>query len=555
MQSFSVQVAGSNVTSYVKRIEVWRKATEGIGRFSILLHNPDNALGYFSVDSDVNITVDNAVLMKGYVRRVQPILTHKEDVAVCEELEISGNDYGDNLLTWVYYFYGYDYPQMILSKFLENTELMCIFNGTPPKIFYDSKGFPTLLDMIREIAELIDYDFFVDNNKVLWMFPHDGSSNHPSSGITLKMVKGDTTNNIIKLVQYIKEDAYERRNVVVVRGPTVEDSWTEFNASDWEPGASGVTITDYVGESPTTPRAGAAALKITRGTNSPPVAKLVFPKYWLWYLDFSTCPQKVLMTFAVYNYRSQTSGTKVSGHWKVTLTDTDNNKISYFSGYYSPLNTWVDASVPLGSTVEIAPGPFELGHIRYDKWYYELGYSSFNWKVKEIMITGSGYADYTLIDALTLPIEIWAVSDQSGGGRKYILSLTKREITTQKELQGYADMIANKRKNPLESLTLWAAGDVGLIGGEWKWLPGYRVNVNIPLLNINNKEYRFMEVHNVIDRLQPEMGWIHRVECSLIPATVSVDTLRWSYVAKGEIAFIRALRDSIRAKEKELAVG
>jgi hypothetical protein len=95
---------------------------------------------------------------------------------------------------------------------------------------------------------------------------------------------------------------------------------------------------------------------------------------------------------------------------------------------------------------------------------------------------------------------------------------------------------------------------VGLIGGVWKWLPGYRVTVNIPTLGLNNVEYRFMEIHHIIER-PGEFGWMHRVEAGLVPATAPLETLRWTYSDKGDIAIMRQLRDRLRAVERELNVA
>ncbi|MEM1590113.1 MAG: hypothetical protein QW175_06830 [Candidatus Bathyarchaeia archaeon] len=545
MQSFSVQVGASNVTDYVKRIEVWRKSVEGVGRFQILLYNPDGYWNFLNVDSEVTITVDNATLMKGYVRRVSSILTHREDAAVCEELVLNGFDYGDWLLTWVYDYIGQDYPQNIINAFLQNTELTLEFAGSPSQIYYDSRGMNVLLDMIREIAELIDYDFFVTNDKKLKMFPHDGSSNHPSSGITLQMEKGSTSNNIFKIVEYSK-DVYERRNYIIVRGPTVDDGWTEFNASDWQPLYPGVQITDYTGTDPTSPRGfGVAAIKATKGTSSPPGIKLTFPHFWHYYLDFSKCPTKTLLTFQIYNKRPSPPGF-YPPYYTVKMVDVDNNVIKYVSPLWSFEDIWLEAALPIGPSVEIVTESCT------GKWIYESG-SSFNWKIKELQIIGCPNADYMLVDVLNIPIEMYACSDQSGGGRKYVQIVTRKDLQTQVELQAYANQIANKRKDPIERLSLCAIGDVGLINNEWRWLPGYRVSVNIPVLGIFPwlKTYRFVEIHHVIER-PGEFGWNHRVEVGLVPATAPLETLRWIYTEKGDIAIIRHLRDRVKTKEWEL---
>jgi hypothetical protein len=232
--------------------------------------------------------------------------------------------------------------------------------------------------------------------------------------------------------------------------------------------------------------------------------------------------------------------------------------IEYRCNISETMNWWIDAAVPIGPTVTIRfpkyvsyPPP---AHYIYpdNEWFFASG-SMFNWKVKELRIIGSSMADYMLVDALTLPIEMYACCDYSEGGRKYIAAITRFDILTQKELQAYANSICYKRKTPLQRLSLNAVGDVGLIGGAWKWLPGYRVTVNIPTLGLNNVEYRFMEIHHIIER-PGEFGWMHRVEVGMVPATAPLETLRWTYSDKGDIAVMRQLRDRVRALEQMLNI-
>jgi hypothetical protein len=538
-------VGSTDISDAVRRIEVWQKATEGLGRFEVTILNKNGAyVNAFSSDSTVTTTVDNAVLMNGYLDQNIPQISHTTQVALIEYLLLKGRDYGQDSQNKMYVKVYNDKADNVIADMISNsgTEMTYTSDNSAPTVYYNAQG-NCLLDDFRAILELVDYDGFVDKDKVWNMFPHDGSANHPDSGITLKCVAEDLTNNVVKVVDHAENDSVDLKNYIIALGPDITDGWTELNATDWTAVNSGNTVSDYTATSPTTPRAGVAAIKADRGTNPSNVGcKLTFPRYFYNYIDWSGITSDILKFQNFQHY----TGSSTTITMRVYLTDTSDNKIHKdYNSVYPGNDVWNTYNYP-------------IGYMEIDAWTFDVG-SSFTWLVKEIEFDmyKTGTIDWFLIDALNIPNAqlIGCSYDNSSISlyKKRKLVLQRNDLGTFKELQAYADSILVKRKNPIERLNVWARGDAGLIGGAWKWLPGYQTSVNIPALDLN-KKFRFVEIHHIIERYV-EYGFNHLVELQLVPAAAPLETLQWSYgslaVAESNVAQVRALRDRLKRLEQQ----
>lgn len=158
--------------------------------------------------------------------------------------------------------------------------------------------------------------------------------------------------------------------------------------------------------------------------------------------------------------------------------------------------------------------------------------------------------EYILVDDLQIPIQLIAVSDQSNQSPYKLrqTQLTRKDIASQKELEAFAVSVCNKMKDPYDRLNLRVFGSAGLISGAWKWLPGYKGTINAPSQGFDNAEYRFMEIHHVIDK---DATYDHVVEVKTVPATAKVSTQVWSYAEQTDIALLRKLRDRLRYFEQQ----
>jgi len=540
-------LSSTDVSAYIKRLEVWRKATEGVGRFLITLDNKTSRyINTFAADHPVAITVDSAILLKGYLDRIKPQLTQRLESKLEETFFAIGRDNGQDLQNKLYdYIY---YPQKaddIIADLLVKAGCEVTYSSpsTAPVIYFDSKG-AFLSDSLREILELIDYDGFVDENKVWNMFPI-GSID---SGITLKAVAGASDNNILQIVDHEEKDGSDIRNYIIVFGEKILDGWTEGNASDWA-GLTGNIVTDDNKDTGKVAK-GTMSIRCAKGTAGYCQLSLSFPKYNYDQLDVSP---HISLELAFQIYQDSTYPSLVLP--TVRLTDHLGNKIYYAPSQWMDTPGWGQVVVPIGGNVEIASG--QPG----DKWYYSIG-STFSWKIKQIDIAAFPGADFIVVDALTLPVagpgQLIAVAQNPASQSAYKvrkLPLVRRDISSQFELQQYADSILAKRKDPLDRLSLIARGDAGFIGGVWKWIPGYKVTVNIPTLGLNNTAYRIIEVHHILDREHPILGFDHVVELFLVPANAKLETQRWSYGSgsqgSGQAARFRALRDRARYHDQK----
>jgi hypothetical protein len=538
-----------DVSNDVMRIEAWPQATLGVVNFKITLRDTSGIYdGVFPADSAVTITLDNAVLWKGYVDIALPNVAQDAEHRFFETLEISGRNYGQDSQNKFYDQVYYDHADNIIADILSKSgcEITFTSSGSAPSIYYDCK-LRYVSDAIREILELINYDGYVNNSKV-WQMYAIGSV---SSGITLKSVADALDNNIIRVIEHTEVDALDLHNYIVALGPVgLPDAWTELNASDWAPLFSGNVISDYTGTSPTAPQAGVAAIKAAKGSGSQCGAYLSFPRYNHQFLDFSLTPSAQISVQVYSHYNTPIPLPPPC----VQLTDTDGNVIEWYPNYTigGPAfasGCWNLLSLPIGYDQQV----HEINQC-YNAWYYVTKVTSFNWKITKIAVASADvtYVDYILIDALTVPYQMVAVNDQSAGTTYKVrkLPIDRSDITSQKELQQYADSIGPKMKNPIDKLSLVARGDIGLIGGVWKWLPGFKATVNIPAKNLNNANYRFINIHHIIQR-HVEFGFDHVVELDMVPATQQLDMQRWTYATDPQIGIFRKLRDRLRYFEQK----
>jgi hypothetical protein len=561
MSIASARVGSIDISASLRRIEFWRKATEGLGRFYIEVLNKNGQYdGVFLPQADVSISSGGIDLMKGYVDISTPEIIHDSSraLALLETAVIVGRDYGQDLQNK---FYDKTYlPQPaddIIADILLNSGCEVGFTSTHSamSLYYDCKRSYDS-DALRDILEYINYDGYVGTDKKWHMFPI-GSID---SGIILKSIANDKTNNILKIVSHDEADITDQKNYIVIFGPNINDHYTELNAADWI-SLSGpeYTLSDYASAVYPIPYAGVYAIKCTGPVDSPPGRiALTFPRYNHNVLDFSKTAEDAL-SIAVYQH---IPGLNPCNRAYLVLTDSNDNVIMWtpsgpqpfgYSGnpFFNGDSVWDVINVKVGYAQVIWPGGNPL-----DSWFVFSGtLASWTWKIKQIAVWadpydhGFGYVDKFIVDALKIPIPAIAVARDETAPVVRKMCIDRYDLGSQHELQAYANSQLALRKIPLERVHLWAKGDVGLIGGVNKWLPGYRTAVNIPALGING-DYRFMSIHHVLTR-NADFGWNHVVELDLVPADIPVQTLRWSYGFRPEAALLRKLRDRLTAIEAQ----
>ncbi len=589
--STQVLIGGTDYSSLIQHIELWLSETDITGRFLVNFFNGANVFGG-NPNAPIQISKNNAPLMSGYVDQPICILMEDEQHECLSLAEYRGRDRAQtlqNVINGTVLSQAQVKADDLIATLFSQSGAAVSFTSpsTAPQILYEPEG-KYLTDCIRDIFDLIDYSGYVDSNGVFHMFPHDGSGNQQASGIQLNCIFGNSSNNLIKYAERAYADALDLRNyIIVLLDLSSDDLFTEQNASVWatcslvdtvNPSGGSQTTSnqpiDYEQSSPIAPSAGVASIECPESNGTFAGGQLNFPLYGINKIDYSQLTLPVNITFDLFAH-----DTTPNDHfqWWLSLKDDAGNWIGYTPNLPNLLTdgaAWNSISVPCGPTQLINP----VGS--YPKWV-QLEGSGFSWKITAIRFTfdepSNPTLQYVLIDNLQIPnvqpvaVAYWAnqspsdpdptninspytingVTYPNGFGKRQ-LPITKSDFGAFFEASAYANSIYQKRKAPLEKITLWATGDCGFVSNAWAMLPGASVTLNVDKWGISSTSpnYRFVKIHHILDRETPESGWLHRVEVDLVPVAQKYQTQLWSYGKdQGGAAISRALRDRLTALE------
>jgi len=565
-------------SAVVEPLDIHLKVTDGIGRFSFYLQTEgDDILDIINPDDVVEIKINNALILKGYVDCFKPIAV--DDLWVHQQrVEVTGRDYGQDLENKMVYKevgssfpFGFDpanpteiyHADDIIQLMLEEAGSEVSFTSphTAPRIVYKDAGDEYLIEAIRKICELIQYDFYVDNNKVLQLFPI-GSVN---SNITLKLVDGASDNNVLSELKTVKFDNFELRNRIKIVGGAVADGWTD-DLPDYY-GWSGASGNSVVLES-TVVSTGASSIKSNRGSNANTCElTLTFPKHNYDYLPFDEYLEEEVSFDLMYKL---TDGYTNIDQLYVELTDTDNHVIRWkgwsaglatgAGGSWSKYNdNWMNCTVKVGSEVEIQPYNTLLSWV--DTWRHMTVGDSFNWRIKKITfgaLWGGGVGQSLsclIVDNLRLPISMVGVAEDLTSQGYYKLreySENNRTLVTQREIDEYAQVQLAKKKDPVSSVSCTVLGSAGISGVTNKWLAGSKVILNAPTDGFDNVELVISEAHlQVVDN--PDDGCDFRVNLVLVPVEQMIRGSRLINDSNPQVAFMRQLWNQYRILDKTVA--
>lgn len=527
----------------IDRLDIWRKATDGIGRFRVKLKNDSGEfLGSFAADDAILIKIATVDFLKGYLDKGIPKSVDAEDVYK-QIFELSGRDYGQDLQNkrvnktgeWAYKKQPAD---DIIDNMLSqaSSEITFTSPSTATEIAYTDRGNEFLIEAFRKIMERINYDFFVDMDKVFKIF----AIGSIDSGIELKCVANAADNNILDLKK-VEFDSYELRNYIIATAGKIRDGWTDGNASDFTGLTNNVITNEY-----TIVHKGTGAIKCAKGSESDCKLMLSFPEYNYTELDFKTFGTEKCNLWCYV-----TGGAAPEPHVILWLEDSSGNQIFYgWEMEATTKNTWLQRPFPVGSECEI----LAYADAKPKRWAYGSGFSAFNWDhIVDFWVYASD-ADTLIIDDLSLPIPMIAYAQDGTSQGLYKVRqwpIPAKGIYTQVELDEFAASELAKRKDPIAGLKIIALGTAGIIESACKWIPGYKVKVNSPGDGINNAYYRILEVHIIVADEPIMSGYDFIAEVSLVPHDAPVSGKRFAYVDNPDVALLRALHDKIRFLEKQ----
>jgi hypothetical protein len=549
------------------RMEIWfRSLLTGCGSWVVLLENQDDSLnGVFSAQDTVDLKINNANFMKGYVDTVKHVVYDREDIFL-HLLRISGRDTSQDMQNVTQ---TKSYPvntriDDLIEDAISDAEAEIIYNSssTESQIAggYEAKD-DFLGNICRDVMERETYEGYVNSyNKTLLLY---SMASLYDSGITLKSVAGASDNNILahQPIEYTETDGTPIKNYIKIKGQNVTDGWTDDNSSDWT-GGTNTAVSDDTGNV----KAGHSSIKGTLTYDG-----VHYNQFWLDfsaglyskianYLDWSIYGSQEMMWWA----RTYNPGVAVY-HVRAVLQDRTGNVISYgtdeleLNGMID--NIWYWLGAPIGLDNKIAGGD-------PDQWEWDTNIDgNFTWQIKKLGFRSSvegtaddNYPQYMWIDDMRLPEQMVSITEDAGGGssqalyRKRVLVDTRTYFILQKELDDYAAAVKATLKDPTSYIKLWAVGTAGCApGGTNKWLPAAKATVNIPRLGINSETYRFVSTHVIAEPKKDLDGFGHDfiVECDLIPETAPMIGIIYDALSSNNLGPVVAGVDGrVRSLEK-----
>jgi len=533
MTSLTVEIPiGTPRTAKVLRVEMWpRSLSSGCGSFVILLENQDDSLnGVINPQNTVEIDVNAAIFMKGYVDTVKHMVYDREDVFL-HLLRISGRDYSQDIANLIHtesYPYNTRIDDLIDDALDDASAEVTYASGSSESQIaggYEAKD-DFLLDIFRDVMERESYDGYVATTKAFQLID---LSSPPASGITLKSIAGDSTNNILASspIEYTEHDALALKNYIKLIGQRVRDGWTEGEV--W-PGGTNTTVSLET----TLVKAGASSIHgvlTWNGVNAVHFG-LDFSggkhSKTLNYLDWTIYGQEEMMWWA----RADSIGA-VANYCRPRLKDTTGNVIDFYNASFETAgmsdDVWYWLGAPVGVECDITAG------LTNDKWHWITNIDgNFNWRIENLGfwsvaegVDDAHFQDDLYIDDLRIPEEMVSITEDAASiasYRKRCIPIRKPYFKTQIELDDYALGIKAILKDPLKYLKLQAIGTAGIVGGVNKWKPANSLTVNIPRLAINSETWRMINIHHIVEPYKDLDGQGHDfiAEVELVPESNKV---------------------------------
>ena len=562
--SFVVEIPNGTVrTSKVLRLEMWpRSLLTGCSSFVILFENQDDSLnGVFSPQNTVDLKVNNADFMMGYVDTITHLVYDQEDT-FRHLLRVSGRDYSQDAMNLIHtesYPYNTRIDDLIDDALNDTGSEITYASGSSESQMaggYEAKD-EFLINILRDCFERESYDGYVNAAKAFQLVD---LSNLTASGITLKSVAGAADNNILAIpqpIEYTEADGIPIKNYVKVIGQRVRDGWTDGNAGDWT-GAANVSVSNET----TIKKVGTAS--ILAEASAPGVGN---PDFWLDfsgglysktlnYLDWSIYAQEEMMWWGRGNRTG--AGALYCRPW---LTDTTGNEIDYYNAWFEGAGmtsgVWYWLGAPLGTECVItAP-------LTNDRWHWQTNIDgNFNWHIEKLGFYGLGtgvmgnYQDKMYIDDLRLPEDMVSISEHGGSQgsyRKRCMPIRKPYFIQQAELDDFSAAALAVLKDPPEYLKVMAMGTAGIIAGANKWIPATSLTVNIPRLSINAETWRFVKLHHIVEprgNLDGH-GCDFITEVEMVPSTTKLLGRLYDALSSGKVEpQMGRLDERVRAIEK-----
>jgi hypothetical protein len=464
-------IGGYDVSCYVIGADIWRDALNAVGRWQLILDNQGHWWGgAFAVDDDVTIRINGSLMMMGYVDDIFPYLDSKGEYT--EYIRVNGRDYGMDLAQlYITQEYVNTDAKVIVQNALGLAGSEIAYAAFPPvagPIDYEFDR-TYLADGFRDIAKLVDYDLYVQDNAARDLHFFDiatmgGGTEHTT--VDLESVAGAATNNILRL-EIGENIGFDIKNVIEAHAGELRDHWTDLNAADWITGVGTTTITNdfafFV--------SGKSAIRMTSGAAATNLyMDLTFPRYsYTTSLDMS---EPNVGRYAAYPNYAASPNYPI----RIRLRDTAGNWIEYYSitvlnqppPHETTDNTrnqeWRYIEFAYGDGTEIRP----VASFVHRTWRFIGAAVAFDWSqvdtirfiASPLLLRANG--DFCVIDELIIPaIEVISIqTDPAPIGGTRMKDFYRPDIKNQVELDIYAANQLLKYSDPIQSVKITAIGQV-----------------------------------------------------------------------------------------------
>jgi len=243
MTTIGVTFDGTDYSQYVFQADIWRDTLAGVGRWEVLMDPLANYWSWnllFTPGNPVVITINASTMMEGIIDSPEPYLEGVET----DLWKVWGRDWGYELASRFYTAPAGDYVNLRADDIINRVFTATATNITPPAapftapfINYEWKPRTYLGDGVREICNVVNYDFYVADDaplRTLHFFPQGTAAEH--TGVNLDLIPNNPFNNILKF-SMTERDGSSIKNYMVFNAGNLKDHWTDLNASGFTPRA------------------------------------------------------------------------------------------------------------------------------------------------------------------------------------------------------------------------------------------------------------------------------------------------------------------------------
>lgn len=459
------------LSDWVKKLVISREDFT-VGTWLIELDDADKRCwGKFTPNEGVEFQIDTIRLMTGYVDdSLAEGLPRELPQEICR---VVGRDHSRELYDRTYT--GKHSDELTRMDYLMSTIITAV---APNNILYTvaSPGIAPFKPIVFDRTRLTDgfkdlctygvvadnYVYYVDDDGIAG--PRDNfqlvSLATPPAyvpAVTLYSLPGSALNNILDIRPVGEARGRGIYNYIHVRGPLIDDHYSEGDAANWA-GIAGNVLTDDA----LIFLSGSASIRMTRVGVGVYGMDLTFPRHSYTALDFSSISRAT----AYYQVHHDVA---LSFRLRPRLEDGAGNIIEYYSFPKATGDRDSTDEIPQSPAWPAAPIwasiPFPIGVdlpiravLTNGSWWYIAPAVAFDWSdVVGIGFTSVGNfaAGYCGLDGLSLPINAISIAQDGASQGSYgvrELPVTRFDLTSQNQLDRASEDLLAKYKDSLETL-------------------------------------------------------------------------------------------------------